>query len=69
MTLTMWTNEISGKRLDSAELAAFRARAQRLYEANANLFEDEREALSALGVVSAVDVAERLVLVPSVLAS
>jgi hypothetical protein len=57
MALTMWTNVISEKRLDSDELEAFRARAHRLYEANESLFEDEREALSALGVVSMFDAA------------
>jgi hypothetical protein len=61
MALTMWTNVISQKRLDTDELAAFRARAHRLYEANVGLFEDEREALSALGIVSAFEAnAERL---------
>jgi hypothetical protein len=57
MALTMWTNVISEKRLDTDELAGFRARAHRLYEANVNLFEDEREALSALGVVSMFEAA------------
>ena len=57
MALTMWTNVISEKRLDTDELAAFRARAHRLYEANLSLFEDESEALSALGVVSVFDAA------------
>jgi hypothetical protein len=57
MALTMWTNVISERRLDTAELAAFRARAHRLYEANVSLFEDEREALSALGVVPAFEAA------------
>jgi hypothetical protein len=53
----MWTNVISEKRLDADELAAFRVRAHRLYEANLSLFEDEREALSALGVVSVFEAA------------
>ncbi|MDQ1424024.1 MAG: hypothetical protein QOD72_1522 [Acidimicrobiaceae bacterium] len=57
MALTMWTNVISEKRLDTDELAAFRVRAHRLYEANESLFEDESEALSALGVVSAFEAA------------
>ena len=57
MALTMWTNVISEKRLDADELAAFRVRAHRLYEANLSLFEDEREALSALGVVSVFEAA------------
>lgn len=52
MALTMWTNVMSGKRLNSEELAAFRAQAHRVYEANSAIFEDEREALAALGVMS-----------------
>ena len=57
MALTMWTNVIAGKRLDTDELAAFRAQAHRLYEANLSLFDDESEALSALGVLSVFDAA------------
>jgi hypothetical protein len=65
MALTMWTNVISEKRLDSDELAAFRAQAHRLYEANLSLFEDESEALSALGVVSVFDAAAQRSLRPA----
>jgi hypothetical protein len=52
MALTMWTNSRTGERLDGLELRALRDRAHRLYEANTHIFEDEVEALSALGVVS-----------------
>ena len=52
MALTGWTNSITGERLDDAGLAGMQDRAHRLYEANMHIFEDEREALEALGVVS-----------------
>jgi hypothetical protein len=55
MALTGWTNSISGKRLDDAELGRLQEQAHRLYEANPHIFEDEREALGALGVVSLWD--------------
>jgi len=51
MALTMWTNVITGKRLDRDELNQLRDRAHQLYEVNSNIFEDELDALSALGVV------------------
>ena len=54
MTLTMWTKPTGG-RLDREELVQFRARAHRLYEANMHIFEDELDALSALGVVPLLD--------------
>jgi hypothetical protein len=43
-------NLITGERLDRAALADLRRRAHRAYEANTHLFEDEGEALVALGV-------------------
>ncbi|MGD9704946.1 MAG: hypothetical protein AB7Q42_10935 [Acidimicrobiia bacterium] len=54
MALTMWSKPTGG-RLERDELAEFRALAHRLYEANVHIFEDELDALSALGVVSLVD--------------
>ena len=49
MALSMWTNIITGRRLDDDELRQLRVRAHRLYEANTHIFEDEQEALVALG--------------------
>jgi hypothetical protein len=43
---------VTGERLDRAALADLRRRAHRAYEANTHLFEDEREALLALGVAT-----------------
>jgi hypothetical protein len=45
----MWTNAITGQLLDIDELRQLQARAHRLYEVNPHIFEDEREALVALG--------------------
>jgi hypothetical protein len=53
MALTLWTNEITGERLDRLQLDGWRRRARRLYEVNSHIFEDEVEALAALGVVPA----------------
>jgi hypothetical protein len=53
MALTHWINTMTGQRLDRAELDGMRVRARRLYEVNGHLFEDELEALAALGVVPA----------------
>jgi hypothetical protein len=49
---TQWVNMVTGERLDRAALADLRRRAHRAYEANTHLFEDEREALLALGVAT-----------------
>ena len=49
MALSMWTNAITGQTLDTDELRLLQARAHRLYEVNPHIFEDEREALVALG--------------------
>jgi hypothetical protein len=54
MALTLWTNEMTGERLDRLELDGWRRRARRLYEVNTHIFEDEAEALAALGVVPAI---------------
>jgi hypothetical protein len=52
MALTMWTDSTTGKRLDGRQLSELRERAHRLYEANTHIFEDELDALAALGVQS-----------------
>jgi hypothetical protein len=57
MATTGWVNEITGRRLDTDELRRLQARARRLYAANMHIFEDERDALSALGVVPLSEVA------------
>jgi hypothetical protein len=49
MALSMWTNAITGQPLEADELRRLQARARRLYEVNPHIFEDEREALVALG--------------------
>jgi hypothetical protein len=50
-TMTHWVNSITGELLDRVTLDALRAKAHRTYEANTHIFEDEFEALTALGVV------------------
>jgi hypothetical protein len=60
MTLTCWVNEMTGQRLDRAELEQMWVRARHLYEVNSHLFEDELEALSALGVVAHAELAAPL---------
>jgi hypothetical protein len=50
--LTQWVDTTTGEQLDRVALAAARARAHRTYEANAHIFEDEAEALTAIGVVT-----------------
>jgi hypothetical protein len=52
MKLTLWTNMIDGQRLSEDELVEMRRRAHCAYEANRHIFEDEAEALAALGVVA-----------------
>lgn len=52
MALTSWMNTITGKRLSRTELERMRGRAHRLYEVNGHIFEDELDALNALGVVA-----------------
>jgi hypothetical protein len=53
MALTMWSNVITGERLDEQELARFQRLAHGLYDANVHIFEDQLDALAALGVVPA----------------
>jgi hypothetical protein len=55
MAVTLWVNAKTGERLDRSELDAWRQRAHRFYEVNAHIFEDELEALIALGVVAATE--------------
>jgi hypothetical protein len=50
-TMTMWVNTISGELLSREALDELRAKAHRTYEANVHIFEDEYEALTALGAV------------------
>lgn len=52
MELTQWTNVMTGQRLSRSALTTLRQRARRVYEANTHIFEDEVDALCALGVVS-----------------
>ena len=49
--MTHWLNEITGDRLDEAELHELQERARQLYAVNGHIFEDERDALAALGAV------------------
>jgi hypothetical protein len=58
MKLTLWTNVIDGQRLSEDELAEMRRRAHSAYEANRHIFEDEAEALAALGVVAFCEATE-----------
>lgn len=51
MALTMYLDVTTGERLASAELDDLRRRAHCAYEANQHIFEDEYEALEALGAV------------------
>jgi threonine aldolase len=51
MALTMWTNVTTGRRLNEFELTAARQQARIVYEKNSHIFEDERDALGAMGVV------------------
>jgi hypothetical protein len=48
---TLWVNEHTGRCLTEPELRDARRRAHVTYEANSHIFEDEADALTALGVV------------------
>jgi uncharacterized membrane protein len=50
-TMTLWMNTITGERLDRDALDVLREKARRAYEANGHIFEDEFDALTALGAV------------------
>jgi hypothetical protein len=56
MALTMYRDATTGERLGSAELDDLRRRAHATYEVNPHIFEDEYEALEALGVMRSPDV-------------
>lgn len=60
-SLTLWINTMTGERLDRATLDSFRHRAHDLFEANTQIFEDEADALTALGVVSILQLDAELV--------
>ncbi len=53
MRMTQWIDSLTGRLLDASELAGRRRQAHQVYEANAHIFEDELDALCALGVVPA----------------
>jgi hypothetical protein len=59
MALTMWTNVITGQRLDEDELRHARESAHRAYEANTHIFEDEQDALTAFGVMPLFEAVRR----------
>jgi len=66
MALSMWMNDLTGERLDEQELAELRRCARVAYAANPHIFEDEWEALSALGAVPADHTAAAAAPAPSV---
>jgi hypothetical protein len=51
---TFWINDFTGARLDADDLRRMRRQAHDVYVRNAHIFEDEFEALTALGAVSVV---------------
>jgi hypothetical protein len=51
---TFWINDFTGARLDSDDLHRLRRQAHDVYARNAHIFEDEFEALTALGAVPVV---------------
>lgn len=51
MALTYWTDTTTGERLNRVKLDCVRRQARRVYEANSHIFEDELDALAALGIV------------------
>jgi len=57
MDHTFWVNTITDEPLGASDLAVMRGRAHELYATNAHIFEDEADALTALGVVSLLAVA------------
>jgi hypothetical protein len=48
---TMWCNTLTNERLDRDQLQRYKEQAHQLYEANRHIFEDELDALAALGVL------------------
>lgn len=55
MRCAWWINEITDEPLDAATMHELRLKARRLYEMNTHIFEDECEALAALGAVPIMD--------------
>jgi hypothetical protein len=51
MARTLWLNTITGNRFEACELADLRSKAHDLYAVNGHIFEDEADALTALGAV------------------
>jgi hypothetical protein len=51
-SLTLFVNTNTGERLDRLALDRLREKAHRLFDANTSIFEDELDALNALGIVS-----------------
>ena len=51
MAGTLWVNAITGSMLDAGELAYLRRKARAVYAVNGHIFEDEADALTALGAV------------------
>jgi hypothetical protein len=51
---TFWINDFTGARLDADELGRMRRQAHDVYLRNTHIFEDEVDALSALGAVAVV---------------
>jgi len=51
--MTRWINATTGEALDRHQLDAWRRRARAFYRANGHIFEDEVDALSALGIIPA----------------
>jgi hypothetical protein len=47
----MWVNAYTGNWIEQSELAELRTKAHVVYAANGHLFEDEADALVALGAV------------------
>ena len=53
MASTFWINSITGEALQGFQLAELQQKAHMLYAVNGHIFEDEAEALTALGAVPA----------------
>jgi hypothetical protein len=51
---TFWIDDFTGARLDAEDLRRLRRQAHDVYARNAHIFEDEVEALTALGAVLVV---------------
>ena len=53
MTSTFWVDSTTGEALQRCQLAELQHKAHMLYAANGHIFEDEADALTALGAVPA----------------